>query len=63
MGWAGQAALPNNLIEKIQFGFFAGNVGLFKKRNYKYFEYKKVNFLCYFNSMILIKWFVMFNVF
>ena len=28
----------------------------------KYFEYKKVNFVWYYNSMVLITWFVVFNV-
>ena len=36
--------------------FSRGNPGLFNKRNYsKYFENKKVNFVWYYNSMVLIK--------
>ena len=46
MGWAGQAAFPNNLIETSRSGLVV-NLGLFKKRNCKYFEYKKVNFIWY----------------
>ena len=29
------------------------SLGLFKKKNYKHFEHKKVNFARYYNSMIL----------
>ena len=29
------------------------SLGLFKARNYKYFEYKKVNFARFYNSMVL----------
>ena len=39
-----------------------GNLDLFKKRNYKYFEYRKANFVWCNNSMVLIKYFVVFNV-
>ena len=52
---------PNNLTEKSWFGFSPGNLGVFKNRNYKYFEYKKVNLVLYYNSMVLIKWFLVFN--
>ena len=54
--------IPNNSIEKSRSGFSAGNPGLFKKRNYKYFEYKKVKFVWYYVSIVLIKWSVMFDV-
>ena len=29
------------------------SLGLFKKKNYKYFEYKKVNFARFYNFMVL----------
>ena len=38
-------------MEKSRSGFSEGNLGVFKKRNYKYFEYKKVNLVWYYNSI------------